>query len=175
MRIILAVMICVAVAACSRGRTETGQIFIKPGDPRIETAAICDNGGIEERVRNYRSAARGIDVDDYSSTNRNQTDRMRDFEAAVDAQYRAVTSTCKAYARCMEANLYNEGACRSSAARWELAEERFNRLAVDLEELENEARRGARQRGYGKNTTVNRQETCDCSKSVGGVFANCCN
>ena len=35
------------------------------------------------------------------------------FEREIDAAYRATVSSCRAYARCMQNNYYDEGQCRS--------------------------------------------------------------
>ncbi len=106
--------------------------------------------------------------------------RLNRFDAEIDAQHQNVVRSCNNYTRCMEYNRYNEGKCRSGLARWDEAEDEFTGLARELREIDAEV---AKFRIIARNCckggpvvhypTVNRYE-CDCSESVGGVFANCC-
>ena len=57
---------------------------------------------------------------------------MNRFDAEIDAQYRAVTASCRAYIQCMEMNNYDERACGGARSEWSASQERFLQLAVDL-------------------------------------------
>jgi midasin (ATPase involved in ribosome maturation) len=116
-------------------------------------------------------------VNGYYSESQEIVSRINRFDAEVDAQYRSVIANCRAYSMCMQQNYYQEGECRSSAARWERSEREFVDLSRELREIEAEvekirivAQRGKRH-GHKKKPHLNR---CDCASSVGGVFSNCC-
>ncbi|MEM6537962.1 MAG: hypothetical protein AAF668_09570 [Pseudomonadota bacterium] len=170
------------------------------GSAYTETGAICDNAGLESQmvaVRDRSTRARGaLAVGTPSgggaigaAKNRNNVerifqlrDRLNTFDAEVDVQYRDMTATCKAYARCMEMRRYREGECRSSSATWENSRRSFSNLTVELRRIEADVARLALVVGAAaaedddleeEDTTydVNRNN-CNCS--VGGVFSNCC-
>lgn len=168
------------------------------GSAYTETGAICDNAGLESQLVSLRdqsqstSAALGLGNGDGGGAGgfqRNSTDvtrayqlrdKLRRFDAQVDVQYRSMTASCKAYARCMEMRRYREGDCRSSMDRWQSAEREFSTLTRELREIDAEVQkflivsRRSGCRGNGCAPRLNTQESCDCSNSVGGVFANCC-
>ncbi len=118
-----------------------------------------------------------------SRTTRNATNtriisRINRFDAEIDGKYRAVTSSCRAFSRCMQNNFYDEGQCRSTLARWERADQDYSDLARELREIEAEVERtrlitSRRHKGH-KAYHLNQRDRCDCSSSIGGVFANCC-
>ena len=60
---------------------------------------------------------------------------MNRFEADIDAQYRAVTSSCRAYIQCMEMNGYYEQSCSAAQAEWSASQERFVALSVELHKI----------------------------------------
>ncbi|MEO1252529.1 MAG: hypothetical protein AAFW81_09305 [Pseudomonadota bacterium] len=75
----------------------------------------------------------------------------------------------------MQNNFYDEGQCRSTLASWERSREDFGDLSRELREIEAEVDRDRinRRGGWRRGVRLNPHE-CDCSQSVGGVFANCC-
>ena len=98
----------------------------------------------------YRVPPRGGDYDgplpEYSGpqTPNGEVALMNRFNAEIDAQYRAVTSSCRAYTQCMEMNNYDERACADTRAEWSASQERFLQLSVELRK----AGRRARGRGW---------------------------
>ena len=166
------------------------------GSAYTETGAICDNTGLESQLVSFHDRSRsmrgalGVGLPSGGGAIGGQTanadvqrayrirDRLNDLDAEIDAQYRNVTSSCKAYSRCMEMNGYREGRCRSSLRRWDDAEESFSELAITLKELEQSiiyiqnAKHSGRCRGR---HCVNDREKCNrrCSSQI-GVFSNCC-
>ena len=170
------------------------------GSPYTGTGAVCDVAGLSSQVKRLQDqsestrlaiaaglpkggGAAGFEdqqanvLREYEVLKR----RLNRFDAEIDAQYRNVTRSCNNYTRCMEVNRYNEGKCRSGLDRWDQAEEEFTDMARELREIDAEV---AKIRIVARNCcggtivyppepTPNRYE-CDCSDSVGGVFANCC-
>ena len=170
------------------------------GSPYTGTGAVCDVAGLSSQVKRLQDqsestrlaiaaglpkggGAAGFEdqqanvLREYEVLKR----RLNRFDAEIDAQYRNVTRSCNNYTRCMEVNRYNEGKCRSGLDRWDQAEEEFTDMARELREIDAEV---AKIRIVAKNCCggtivyppeppLNRYE-CDCSDSVGGVFANCC-
>ncbi len=99
---------------------------------------------------------------------------VSEFFNEIDASYRIASTSCRAYARCMQNNFYDEAQCRSTLASWERARDDFGDLSRELREIEAEVRRDRISgKGGKKHYRLNKHE-CDCSESVGGVFANCC-
>ena len=170
------------------------------GSPYTGTGAVCDVAGLSSQVKRLQDqsestrlaiaaglpkggGAAGFEdqqanvLREYEVLKR----RLNRFDAEIDAQYRNVTRSCNNYTRCMEVNRYNEGKCRSGLDRWDQAEEEFTDMARELREIDAEVakiRIVARNCCGGGSVVVvepplNRYE-CDCSDSVGGVFANCC-
>lgn len=167
-----------------------------------ETGAICDNAGLESQLVRLRDQSRttaaalgagtgeGAGVAGYA---RNQADverayQLRDklnrFDAEVDVQFRTLTSSCKAYSRCMEKRRYREAECSSSMARWRASETEFASLSRELRQIEAEVEKAriASQRRHrsecrGDNCgrpRLKKSDPCDCTSSVGGVFSSCC-
>ena len=102
------------------------------------------------------------------------------LEAEVDAQFRTMTSSCKAYSRCMEMRGYNESECSASMDRWRDAEASFATLSreirmidAEVEKLKIIAEAASKKRHRGKRYRTNPYAPCTCEDSVGGVFANC--
>ena len=60
------------------------------------------------------------------------------LEAEVDAQFRTMTSSCKAYSRCMEMRGYNESECSASMDRWRDAEASFATLSREIRMIDAE-------------------------------------
>ncbi len=118
--------------------------------------------------------------DEYQSNGGNSryyVSRVNRFDGEIDAAYRNVTSSCRAYSRCMQNNFYSEGECRSTLSSWERSRDDFADLARELREIEAEVKRDLINRTgrYSRRGAyLNKKERCDCSQSVGGVFANCC-
>lgn len=190
MKYILSAGFLLLACACASGQG---------GSAYTETGAICDNAGLESQLVSLRDqsrstrAALGVGNGDgggLGGFSRNQADvqrgytlrnRLLAFEAEVDVQHRNLTSSCKAYARCMEMRNYREGDCRSSMARWDSAEREFSDLTRELREIDAEVQKfqamAATGKGRGRKgqsqPRLNKND-CDCSSSVGGVFANCC-
>lgn len=71
---------------------------------------------------------------------------MNPFEAQIDAQYRAVTTSCRAYIQCMEMNNYAERACGDTRQAWSESQDRF----LELSALLRKGRRGGGGWGPGR-------------------------
>lgn len=108
----------VAVAGCSSSKL-SGK----------DAVAVCDIESLGQQRSAYRNA-----IMQYSASSV-PSNKLRSFEAEVDAQFRAVTSSCKAYMACMAANSYQEALCNNSRLRWETSEAKFKDLAVDLRKI----------------------------------------
>lgn len=67
--------------------------------------------------------------------------KMRDFDAEIDAQYRAVTSSCRAYIQCLENSSYDERNCHDARDQWSESQDRFVQLSVRLREIEEQGHR----------------------------------
>lgn len=166
------------------------------GSPYTETGAICDNTGLESQLKKFHDksnslrGALGVGLPsgggaiggESSNTNISRQyrvrDKLKDLDAEIDAQYRNVTSSCKAYSRCMEMNRYKEGRCRSGLRRWDDAEDSFSELAITLKELEQSIIYIQNPNHHGRckgSHCVNDREKCTrtCSSRI-GVFSNCC-
>ncbi len=76
------------------------------------------------------------------STPDGEVNLMNRFDAQIDAQYRAVTSSCRAYIQCMEMNNYDERACADARNEWSASQDRFLALSAEL--------KGAVARGRGR-------------------------
>ncbi|MBI1393762.1 MAG: hypothetical protein GC152_13575 [Alphaproteobacteria bacterium] len=161
--------------------------------PYRETGAICDGAGLDSQLvalkdRSARSRGilggqdfAGLDGADDGLTERVYAlrDKLNRFDAQTDVQYRAISSSCRAHARCMEMNAYQEAACASSRAEWRRSREEFSDLTVELRRIDAEVEKAraaaiATRRGRGRGYGVNTRENCDCSGNVGGVFSTCC-
>ena len=138
-----------------------GCVSVDNNDANYETAAICDNASIGSQLEEYKSKTKrvrgalavgtpkgggaiGGEKTNYD-TERNYIvrDKLNRFEAEVDASYRNVTSSCKAYARCMQQNGHEEFKCQQSMNRWDSAEREFSGLTVKLREIEADVRKTA--------------------------------
>ncbi|MGF1543781.1 MAG: hypothetical protein ACFB00_04660 [Parvularculaceae bacterium] len=180
-----------------------------------EPTAICDIAGLESKVDSFRDQSRSIrgalavgtphgggaigagraivDVDRQYSVN----NQLNNFDAEVEGQFRTVTSACKAHAKCMEKNRYNERRCGMSFARWTEAEDEFASLAAELRRIDVEITRITVGAAASNSTTVvvNANATakcesgcCDdhcpepthpepegpCCDAVNGIFTDCC-
>ena len=173
------------------------------GSPYTGTGAVCDVAGLSSQVTRLQDQSNSTRLalaaglpkgggalgwEDEQADVLRQYDvlrgRLNAFDAEIDGQYRNVTRSCNNYTRCMEANGYREGRCRSGMDRWNDAELAFSNLSRELREIDAEvakirivARNCCKGGGGGKKghkpPYINKYE-CDCSDSVGGVFANCC-
>lgn len=171
------------------------------GNPYTETAAICENPGLESQIKqvqdestywggllglglNKGGGAVGVERDKTQVARAYEVrDRLRFFPAEIEAMARNITSSCKNHARCMEANGYREGRCRSALARWENSEARLEQMGREFREIRAETKRlvAALDRpiiikkgsggGHPQKPYLNQ---CECAQSIGGVFANCC-
>lgn len=135
-------LIAIAIAGAAAGLASCAK---QTSSPFTETAAVCDNGGIEstrsayrEQTQEWRSLLRrraNVDANMESERN-NLFERLDVYDAEIDAQYRTVTSACKSYTRCMEMNKYKEGRCTSNMTRWQNSEREFTDLSRELKEIE---------------------------------------
>lgn len=170
------------------------------GSPYTGTGAVCDVAGLSSQVKRLQDQSESTRLaiaaglpkgggaagfEDQQANVLREYDvlkrRLNRFDAEIDAQYRNVTRSCNNYTRCMEVNRYNEGKCRSGMARWDEAEQQFTGMARELREIDAEVAKISivARNCCGGVTTVYPQPPlnpyeCDCSESVGGVFANCC-
>lgn len=185
------------VAAC---------VSTKDTNPYTETSAVCDQAGLDSQLEDFRDGsnslkgALGVGTENWGvvgSYEQNNIDvdrqyvlqnKMRMFDAEVDAQFRNVTSSCKAFSRCMEMNRYDEGKCRSTMNRWNDAEREFRGLAVDLRELSVEVERirskpdvvikkddRCKDDCCGKNCRPPEPPRSEaCCDTIGNIFTDCC-
>ncbi len=136
---LLVLVALLALSACQKERL----VFVPKPSAFAETAAICDSSGIEGQYLFVKDKTNQLSLSlerEPAAERKIKTyaRRLSDYSAEIDAQYRTVTSSCKAYARCMEMNRYDEGECTASAARWRESERDFTDLARDLREIEAE-------------------------------------
>jgi|GEM_PF-1894929 len=170
------------------------------GSPYTGTGAVCDVSGLSSQVTRLQDQSESTRLaiaaglpkgggaagfEDQQANVLREYDVLRDrlnrFDAEIDAQYRNVTRSCNNYTRCMENNGYREGRCRSGMDRWNAAELSFSNLSRELREIDAEvaklaivARNCCKGGHKKKHYPRVRHYECDCSDSVGGVFANCC-
>lgn len=178
--------------------------------PYTETGAVCDQAGLESQLRDLRDTSNSLKgslgiVSDkmgaggtYEQTNTDVDrryelrDKMMAFDAEVDGQFRNVTSSCKAFSRCMEMNSYKEDKCSATMRRWDDAERAFSGLSVDLRELEVEVVRIQNSRPViilpAPVKDKCKDECCDdpckspvspapkdgCCDTLGNIFTDCC-
>ncbi len=178
-------------AANNAAGMSAAQQYLAPAEP--EVSDICDVDSLNSTMVKYerklevikgkevkKRSSREFPVGANSTVTKEYaptigTDCCSEFELELDAAYQATMTSCRSYARCMQNNFYDEGQCRSNLASWERARDDFADLARELREIEAEVDRDAiNRRGYYRGAYINRHERCDCSDSVGGVFANCC-
>lgn len=174
-RLILACML-LGVASCVSG-----------GSAYTTTSAICENPNLDSQVSylhdKSRSLRKGILEWDRTNFEREITSldrRLKDYDATVAVQYQTVTSSCKAYAVCMDRNHQNERRCGMTFTRWQTSEANFNQLTAQLAQIEADTER---LKAVMRRPVVIKPPRgprppevnhCDCNNSVGGVFANCC-
>lgn len=143
-----------------------------------EVNDICDVDSLEAQRNILRTRTDNLSnsykqeggVQSQDRTNR----LLNDFDAEIDAAYRNVTSSCRAYSRCMQNNYYNEGSCRSTLSSWERSRDEFADLSRELREIEAEVERDQInrpvRRGHRRGVRLNR---CECNSNI-GPLANCC-
>ncbi|MEO0399329.1 MAG: hypothetical protein AAF224_07865 [Pseudomonadota bacterium] len=95
---------------------------------------------------------------------------MRRFDGEIDAQFRSVTSSCKAFSRCMEKNEYDEARCGQTLSRWESAEQEFSALAIELRRLENEANQSTPPPPPPRIRDSEKR----CCDTLNNIFTDCC-
>jgi hypothetical protein len=149
-RIAIGILLCAFLAAC------VGRQGIA-ASPYAETSAICDNASLDSRLVKLKDGSKdlgggvlfgntnlGVGVTgQYGSLDYERqyalADKLKEFDAEVDAKHQSVVSTCKMHARCMEKNGYNETRCQLTLMRWQAADSDFSALARDLRELQSYA------------------------------------
>ncbi|MCK5747705.1 MAG: hypothetical protein KAH44_15915 [Oricola sp.] len=173
--IFLTAVACLSLSACVHSHDESAF---------AETTAVCDTAGVEAAYTYYRDKSKewrgalGVGVssgggaigiererNDVELERESLSNRLNQYDAEIDGQFRTVTSACKAYARCMEMNDYDGGECRSSMSRWETAEREFANLSRDLREIDAEVenlRTVAQSRRRGGYRRVNKCEDGVC-------------
>lgn len=132
----------------------SGCVYHSGGSAYTETGAVCDSAGLESQLVSITDqstqlrGALGVGVSGGGgaiggSRSENDVervyqlrDRLNRFDAEVDASYRNMVSSCKAYSRCMEMRRYREGECRSSMAQWDRAQDNFTNLSRELKEIQ---------------------------------------
>ena len=60
---------------------------------------------------------------------------IRTFETDLDASYRFASSSCQAYAMCMQGNRYDESRCSGTRESWVAAQTNFAETSADLAEI----------------------------------------
>lgn len=183
-----------ALAAC---------VSYDTSSPYTETGAVCDNAGLESQLVSLQDRSRSISGSLAVVTNNgggaigisntktdvdrryNLRNRLNKFDAEIDGQFRNLTSSCKAFTRCMEQNKYKEDKCNKTMQRWDDAETSFKDLSVRLRELEVEAKKITTSK---KSRKSNRKKKCGydgyqcppstpqntCCDTINNIFTDCC-
>ena len=188
MRVLVLLTACAALAACETTNTTPPAPPPVPVVDRDASRRICDVDSLATMKASYleqstqitlpnrstdeQRTSTTIDRYERATTDSAVLEKMKKFRAEVDAQYRAVVSSCRAYIECMEHNSYNEASCKSLQRRWEIAEARFAGLAVRLREISASTAPRASSSGSRPPKPSN---ACNnqCSQ-VGTVFTDCC-
>lgn len=58
-------------------------------------------------------------------------EKLRVYEADLEASYRFATQNCSVYARCLERQNHDEWSCKRTEERWSEAQGRFNDLILE--------------------------------------------
>jgi len=135
----LAVLGALALAAC---RPHGGD---GPPEPRaarsLEIAkGVCEVDALAEEHRSVMSRVETLEGD-IPERERDErwtilAQKLRDYRAEIDGAYRFVTANCKTYNMCMLTHHYEEGRCADSREAWMVSHARYDRLAIELAELE---------------------------------------
>lgn len=96
-------------------------------------------------------------------------DKLIAYRAEVEASYRFVTANCNSYNLCMEANNYNESACAQTRKAWEASHDKFNELAIAI----NNAKRPHHGHGHGHGHHGGGCSPSSCG-TQGGIFSQGC-
>ena len=125
----------------------------------------------------YQNKSGSYDEDTYTILD----SKLNRYEAELEATYRFATQNCGAYMRCIERNGHQETECLRSERRWADAQERFNRLSVEIREIAAEVeiakaelccRRG--RRGPPPPPPPVRDRERGCCRTINNVFTDCC-
>lgn len=160
-------------AANNAAGMAAAQNYLAPANPEVND--ICETESLGFTRDSYQ--IRADELRNCPDCAEDTLVLVSEFFNEIDASYRMASSSCRAYARCMQNNFYDEGECRSSLSSWERARTDFAALSRELREIEAEVERDRiNRRGHHgrRGHYLNRYERCDCSQSTGGVFANCC-
>jgi len=142
MRLSIVSILCIAalmLGGCmtfSKNGNTIGSVSSQNANPDVEASSrICDVDSLATTRSSYIQQAQQLRSVSGSASSSTDLDKMQAFEAEIDAQYRSVTASCRAFIECMEAHGYDEGACRMSQRRWEDSEQAFTDLAIRLREI----------------------------------------
>lgn len=122
----------VSLTACASTTSNSGPVY---GDSTSNLEAgrlVCDVNSLatqKEQIIQQRDELRSVAGQETDST---ALEKMQRFDASIDAEYRNVVASCRAYIQCMEMNYYNEISCHSAESRWRESEQTFSSLSVAL-------------------------------------------
>lgn len=184
------------------GVTACAAVYDGPASsPYTETGAICDNAGLESQLVALKDQSRrtrgalavgtpsggGVVGAGRGTRDLQRVYQLRDklnrFDAEVDAQFRTMTSACKAYSRCMEMREYEVNDCGPLLTRWTTAESTFAAMSTTLRQIDAEIAKveiASRRPVQVPNPQQQQQRVnpndpnCRCTGNVGGIFSTCC-
>jgi hypothetical protein len=159
----------VALAGCKTTQGEATKTALATPVAVARQACVID-ALAEERDALIKSIDDPSDETDGLSTSEHRwtilKDKLMPYRAEVEASYRFVTANCNSYNLCMEANNYNEQACAQTRTAWETSHDKFNELAIAI----NNAKRPKRGHGGGKGDGCH---PANCG-TQGGIFSQGC-
>ena len=165
-----------ALSGCtivSKKMITMGPATAPPQAADVEAGArICDVDSLATQKNAYVEQVGQLRAESGNERSATDLDKMKAFEAEIDAQYRTVTASCRAFVQCMEMHGYDEGACRMSQRRWEDSEQDFSALAIRLRELSVPPSRGPAPR---RSNAAPAPKPCKPScAEIGNIFTDCC-
>lgn len=136
MRTRIAVAGCFLLASCCCPPTPDPNYTALSPTANLEAGRlVCDVNSLatqKDQIIRQRDELRSVDGQEIDST---ALQKMHEFDASIDAEYRNVITACRAYIQCMDMNNYSETACHSAETRWRESEQTFSDLSVKLKRL----------------------------------------
>lgn len=108
---------------------------------RVDVAHdACEVNAIAEEHKSLTQRVEKLEIE----TSERETDerwtilleKLKQYRAEVDASYRFVTSSCRNYNMCLQANGFDDYRCRDLRQAWSQSQVQFNDLAVKLAQIE---------------------------------------
>jgi hypothetical protein len=125
-----------SLSACATAMSQAAIGPTDPADSNLESGRlVCDVNSLatqKDQVIKQRDQLQSTTAEEKTSTD---LDKMTEFDASIDAEYRNVVASCRAYIQCMEMNSYDETSCQSAETRWRDAEKSFSDLSIGLKAL----------------------------------------